>query len=109
LHDGESLSRGSTTYWLDARIFSQRAVNWNRADWSRPPISTAAELLANRVRSMGLRSCGRHCCPLHRPPPIGGSCRLNCRRCKSLGPADRLWFETKGASHLGAPRLARVQ
>jgi len=22
---------------------------------------------ANRVRSMGLRSCGRHCCPLNRP------------------------------------------
>jgi len=67
LHDGEPLSRWSTTYWLDVRIFSQRAVNWNRADWSHPSIGAAAELLAKRVRSMGLRSCGRHCCPRHRP------------------------------------------
>src|SRR5258708_13114954 len=49
LHDGESLIRGSTTYWLDARIFSQRAVNWNLADCSLPPTSTPAHLLPNRV------------------------------------------------------------
>src|SRR5260370_1360852 len=34
--DGELLSHGSTTHRLDARIFSQRAVNWNRADRNYP-------------------------------------------------------------------------
>jgi hypothetical protein len=36
LHDGQPLSHGFTTHRLDARIFSQRAANWNRADRNYP-------------------------------------------------------------------------
>jgi hypothetical protein len=36
LHDGQPLSHGFTTHRLDARTFSQRAVNWNRADRNYP-------------------------------------------------------------------------
>src|SRR5260370_37827478 len=86
----------------DRRCDDHRPISCPALFWYRK----TAELPANRVRGMGLRSCGRHCCPLHGPLLFGGSCRINCRRCKLLRPINHLWLETKGPRDLGVHRLS---